>query len=99
MLAFCLNSLFNLSERCKYYFLHFCTTLHTLVGKGKRANTKTSSQTQELFFSSAADRIPELQLLHHIESLGLQSARLLQLKLCSNNVCNENTEPRKGPSV
>lgn len=86
ILAFCLNSLFNLLQRSKYYFLHFCTTLYTSVGKGKRADTKTSCQTQELLFRSVADQIPELQLLHNVKTLGLQSATLLQLKLCSNNV-------------
>lgn len=92
ILAFCLNSLSNLPERSKYYFMHFCMTLHIPVGKGKRADTKTSSQTQELLFRSIADQIPELQLLNNVKTLGLLSATLLQLKLCSNNVSTMKTQ-------
>lgn len=84
ILAFCLNSLFNLPERSKYYFLCFCRTLHTPVGKGKRK--KNSSQTQALLFRNIADQTPELQLQHNVKTLGFQSATVLQLKLCSNNV-------------
>lgn len=86
ILSFCLNSLFNLPQNSKYYFLRFSMTLHVPVGKGKRADTKTSSQSQELFFRSISDQIPELQLLLNGKNFGFAKCQLLQLKLCCNNV-------------
>lgn len=70
----------------KYHFLPFSMTLHVPVAKGKRADTKTSSQSQELSLRSISDQIPELQLLLNGKTLGLQSDTLLQQKLCCNNV-------------
>lgn len=86
ILSFCLNSLFNRPQTNKYHFLRFSTTLHVPVAKGKRADTKTSSQSHELFLRSISDQIPELQLLLNGKTLGLQSDTLLQQKLCCNNV-------------
>lgn len=61
-------------------------SLHVSVGKGKRADTKTGSQTQELFFRSISDQIPELQFVNNGKTLFLQSTTLLQLKLCCSNM-------------
>jgi len=56
------------------------------MGKGKRADIKTSSQTQELFFRITSDQIPELQFLNNGKTLFLQSGVLLQPNSSCNNV-------------